>query len=105
MADSLTCPSCGRPLRGLEEGRCPACGTTVPIPAPPVPPLPGLGLRVVVVEDNKPGESSALPPPPLPLQPVLLSSTVEEGAPVPRLRPCPACGARIDERARRCPHC
>jgi predicted RNA-binding Zn-ribbon protein involved in translation (DUF1610 family) len=111
MANIVVCTSCSHPVEVPEVAqeqvvRCPRCGAVVRGDNPP-PPLAGLGMRVVVVEEDRqvsaPGEP--LPPPPPPLKPVLVSSSVDEGTPDFRPRACPVCGERLTAGASRCPYC
>jgi hypothetical protein len=111
---TVDCPSCGRKLRVAEEllgatVQCPACATTFTgpgaLPEPAVPPvLPSDPPEEPPTADEGP-PVHGLPPPPRPLRPVLLSSSIEPGPPPDRKRPCPVCGNREEYDAVRCSVC
>lgn len=114
MADIVVCQSCHQPVHvpasQAAEAVCPRCGSPMGgCPVPPLPPLAGLGLRVVVVAEDRGVSPSgnSLPPPFAPLKPVLVSETDEPGADRPELKPrsCPFCGERILAGSKRCPYC
>ncbi len=72
---SLTCKSCGRKLQvrdefGGQTGKCPACGSTLEIPAlePAVEPA-SLTSQVSELTAEKPAQQEQTPPPELPDEP------------------------------------
>lgn len=121
---TTACPSCRRQVR-LPEGvvgrrvQCPACQETfvAAAEAPPVhaeAPLaaekaettPSHALRLALDEDGPARRVLKVPPPPGPLQPVVLESADDAGPRFPNaLRPCPYCKERIPANAPYCRFC
>lgn len=106
---TIDCPNCDRKLLVTEEqlgraAQCPRCGSTFSSPSVEEPSVPA-------ATDWEPAAPPVhgLPPPPQPLRPVLLSSSVEPGSSPPLPggsgRPCPVCGSRDNEGESRCTIC
>ena len=113
MLNVIPCPACGRQLHLPDEvlGRqvqCPGCGGSFPArrrsdaPAEHQP-----ALELVLDEQASVPPIHGLPPPPRPLTPVLLNSSLEpdQDDPSAGLARCRKCSARYTALDDRCPAC
>jgi len=129
MSSLIDCPSCSRKLRVPDDllgqkVKCPTCGDKFdaiapspdgasemgpsPAPAPPDAPAvsePAAAQLKLSLDDEASAPADSAPPPPLvaaqPLPPAASPPIPHED----NLRPCPFCGKRIPQKARRCRFC
>ncbi len=110
---TVDCPSCGCKLRVTVEllgasVQCPRCATTFTGPEVIPPPLPAQEVEEEPAASEEVSQEPpvrGLPPPPKPLRPVLLSSSIEPGPQPDGKQACPVCGNREEIGAERCAIC